>query len=298
MPPRLWLHSTTALAVFLAHFTSSASGYSMRLVTEDDNTNDCKACFPGFYGNNNTCGDCPDGSCPDANCTGCPPGTMNPDHGQPSCSACPKNHVSYGNATNCTLCPSGREFESAQSCVNCSSGFFSAVAGDACQACPLGQFSVSGATSCTDCPPASYAASPGTAVCTSCGVGYFGQLQGQFAQFNACAICPGGFYCPEQQTTAPKPCPADCYCKEGSADWIACPLFFGASTQSTDCAPSLLFYLLTVAGGVVLIVVLIAVIYRFRKANAKPRLQPPMSPRPESDRLIPRPRDGPVYNGL
>ena len=92
--------------------------------------------------------------------------------------------------------------------------YMNSTGASACDSCPEGFFCVSGATA-EPCPQGFYCP-PGTAgVFEPCPEGTFGATD-RLTNETECTQCTGGFYCNQQNLTAPAgPCDAGYYCVSG-----------------------------------------------------------------------------------
>jgi MYXO-CTERM domain-containing protein len=115
----------------------------------------CATCGPGFFQSaactattNTVCGAC------HASCTAC----SGPDISQ--CGSCPAGfYLSGGACVACSKCAAG-SYEAVACTTN---------ANTLCVQCARGTFSNEGATACEPCPTGTFASSPGSTACTSCG---------------------------------------------------------------------------------------------------------------------------------
>jgi len=118
---------------------------------------------------------------------------------------------------------------------------------------------------------------------------------------SACLECPAKYFCPYATTEFPLVCPAGYYCPPRSVEPNKCPSLFHSDEQSENCKATLFFYVLVVLGAVFLVIGVLAVILwirarqRAQQGSSRNHL---MSKKEESHRLIPAPKDGPVYSGL
>jgi len=299
--------------IFLLSFictTSEGRGYSIRiedvLPTSFTRTITCVTCNAGAFsgtfsvdGKPLNCSQyCPLGSCPiGINCTLCASGTYNTKPNCTECISCGEGKVSPPGSQNCTTCEAGFSNNTdSSSCVSCKPGTYSEREASICQPCPQGQFSNSSAsTRCFDCQAGSYNSLTGQPVCSACGVGKYNPAV-RSTSAGACLICPGGYFCPYFMTAAPEACPENSYCPTGSAGPSSCSFLFQSDKASESCQPKAALYLLMLA-GVATLVVIISVIVCIRTSN-KNKPGPESKQPTEADRLIPEPRDGPVYEGL
>lgn len=125
-----------------------------------------------------------------SNCTSCVAGTFNPSYGQIS----------------------------ADSCIPCSSGYWSSAAAPQCTPCESGKYSSRVASTdvknCLPCEIGTYSDSPGQAVCIDrCLKGYYGTTDGGRFERDSCLKCPSGSTVSlgatsVAQCTEPVDCPA------------------------------------------------------------------------------------------
>jgi len=105
-------------------------------------------------------------------------------------------------------------------------------------------------------------------------------------------LCPGGEYCAGGMSL-PQVCPEDTKCPEGSSSPEPCPALFKSPRHSRNCSPSVGFWIILGATGVVLIIVGVIIIIRF---THNPEKQQTKEEKEISD-LIPK-ATGPQYSGL
>lgn len=263
----------------------------------------CSPCFPGSYsghfqdqGKTYNCSEfCAPGMCPaEFNCTLCPAGSANDKWNATSCTSCGQGYASLLGARNCSACPAGMSSNDGNTmCQQCPSGTYSPYPGSECAPCRPGKYSAMGMSNCLECQKGSYNPASGQGYCYGCGAGKFNPQVGQKDR-DSCLPCPSGYYCPFVMTEDPQPCPTDYFCKSGFAEPHSCPILFESNDSLDACRPKAVMYLLIVAGAAA-IVLLIAVVVTVRSTNRREAEQRAVS---ESDRLIPQPRDGPVYEGL
>jgi len=267
----------------------------------------CVICGPGSYsgvfsveGKPFNCTQyCPLGSCPiGINCSLCSTGTYNDQYNCTSCKSCGPGKVALQGSLNCTSCEPGSTNNSISSeCVYCSPGSWSANPTLPCQPCAAGYYTPNvGSTKCSECVPGSYNPISGQPVCYPCGTGKYNPSS-RSTSITACLVCPGGYYCPRMTTSTPEPCPSDHYCPAGTSQPSSCPLLFQSGRSSETCQPKATLYLLLL-GGVAALVVIVAVVVCVRAGRVKAGPESKSKQPTESDRLIPQPRDGPVYEGL
>jgi len=242
---------------------------------------------------------CYEGSCPiGISCTKCSAGTYNDKNNSTRCFPCGAGGVSPEGAVNCTACGMGQTNNAGSDhCIPCSQGFFNDHPHSSCERCPAGQYSnISGATKCADCPSGSYNPLTAQSICFPCGTGHYNPATSTISS-TACLVCPGGYYCPDLMTSTPEPCPPNSFCPAGASAPRECPLLFQSEKASENCQPKATLYLLLLA-GVAVLVVLVSIIVCIRAGKSKSGPESKTKQSNESDRLIPEPRDGPVYEGL
>jgi len=264
--------------------------------------NTCFECPFGSFTSNETNPNCTKqcgaGSCIDPfKCDLCPAGSFANETGSVECTLCVAGYCSRSvGSQNCSTCPEGTYSTSGSiSCTNCPSGYFaSSPASGKCDPCPPGEYSKEAAALCLKCGQGTYNSNYGSGSCTPCGVGYYSPNFGQTDR-SACVPCPAGSYCPDSQTAYPVSCPRNYYCNEGASAAILCSPLYQSRPGQPSCSPSMGFYLL-IFGIVGLVAVTLVVVWRW--FTTKQRVQSQPQQHLEIARLIPKPRDGPVYNGL
>jgi len=264
----------------------------------------CNECPKGSFSNNDTVncteyGQCPFGTCKENYlCELCSPGQFSNETGAHHCLKCDAGYSSRDpGSENCTACPPGftTASEGADSCIGCDPGYFSSNYGSPhCDLCDLGLFSLGKASACSRCPKGTFNDRKAQSVCKPCGAGYFGVATG-FVSQTQCTKCPAGSYCPDAATVVPVRCPTDSYCLEGVSMFQKCAFLYTADPGMESCQPGSGFYIVIFA-SVGLAGVFFIVLWRWRVAKRE-RLQKEYR-QTEIDRLIPRPTDGPVYNGF
>jgi len=298
------------LFLFAVIFIPAIFGFKVRIEEEFDESNvklTCVPCNPGSYSGSfsvdgmilNCSRYCNLGFCPiGVNCTLCPTGTFNDKLNASSCLSCGVGKVSQRGSLNCTSCQPGSTTNlNASSCVLCSAGSFSNNPDNPCQPCSPGYYSAQpGSTVCSGCQSGSYNPLFGQTVCFPCGKGKYNPSS-YSTSITACLVCPGGYYCPELRTATPVPCPSDNFCPAGASEPSSCPLLFKSDESSENCQPKATLYLLLL-GGVAALVVIVATVVCIRAGKSKSGPESKSKQPTETDRLIPQPRDGPVYEGL
>jgi len=229
----------------------------------------CDLCIPGYVANTTA----------SPICLPCDPGYFARDLGSTNCSTCDPGTYSGAGSSTCTRCPIGH--------------YSSSPGSGKCDPCNPGEYSREGASICSKCGQGSYTNVYGAGSCNPCGAGFYGPNFGQSSK-DACVTCPAGNYCPDSRTAYPVSCPRNYYCSEGSSAAILCSPLYQSQPGQSSCTPSMGFYLL-IFGIVGLVAVTLVVIWRW--FTTKQRL-PLATQQLEVDRLIPKPRDGPVYSGL
>jgi len=298
--------------LFFSYLTIEAYPFSIRIASEASGRTPsskltCVGCLAGSFsgsfsvdGKPYNCSQyCPLGSCPiGISCTNCSTGTYSDQNNSSKCLPCGVGEVSQVGAVNCTSCGMGQtNNEDSSSCILCTAGYFNDHLHSSCRRCPVGQFSnISGATKCADCPSGSYNPLRGQPNCLPCGIGYYNPFPTAITQA-ACLICPGGYYCPYGMTSTPEPCPENSFCPAGASGPRQCPLLFQSEKASENCQPKATLYLLLLA-SVAALVILVSVIICIRAGKNKSGPESKTKQPTESERLIPPPRDGPVYEGL
>jgi len=269
--------------------------------------NTCSECPIGSYSNNKT-GNCtmdnicPMGSCLEPyRCDLCSIGTYSNTTGAIECTSCPAGFVARDlGSQNCTACPPGYStngYEGSSGCIGCVPGAYSNNWGTPfCELCDFGEYSAGKSESCSKCPKGTYNDKRGQSYdgCIGCGAGYWGVAIGLTSQ-SQCTVCPGGFYCPEAITLKPFECPRGSYCQEGSRQPIACRALYDSDSGVESCKPSVGFFIV-IFGSVCFAAVGFVIIWRWRVVKRE-KLQEE-NYQTEIDKLIPKPRDGPVYKGL
>jgi len=264
----------------------------------------CFKCPLGTYSNSlsspDCTRDCPAGSCLEPfKCDLCNIGYYANQTGSIQCTQCDPGYVAkYQGSQNCSACYAGSHSSSdSTDCIKCPPGFFSSQpASPKCAPCGTGEYSKEASTGCQKCGQGSYNSVQGSPGCTPCGVGYYGPNMGESIKEKACIICPAGSYCPEATTPIPVTCPRDYFCTVGAATPQPCPAFHQTKPGQESCTPSMGLYLL-IFGCVGLAVVTVVVVWRWMVTKRK-RQEVQQHKQMEIDRLIPKPRDGPVYSGL
>ena len=112
-------------------------------------------------------------------------------------------NLSLSDAATCTQCPAGTFSASAgqllDTCLTCSTGYYSGPAASRCTACEPGYYNPSVASTskdaCQPCVNGTYNGYKGQAVCNSqCRAGEYGTKAGGVSSENSCAFCkPGTF---------------------------------------------------------------------------------------------------------
>jgi len=293
----------TALFI-LCLYVSESNQLSITVSDVDDGQEVCRFCPIGTYSGTFTNQEgkiencsivCEGGSCPAAsNCTDCAAGTYSDMEKSTACLQCDVGFVSREGAYNCSGCPAGSSSNSDNTgCAQCSPGTVNPQTGAICLHCPMGTFFPSfGGEVCQDCPKGTFASEMGRTACTPCGIGSYNPEITQ-TESSACLICPTGYYCPFVATDEPQPCPADSYCKAGASQPTSCQALFESDPTSESCQPKPTLYLLMLA-AIAAIVVVAGVIVCLRNSRKKSQSRA----FPESARLIPEPKHGPVYQGL
>eukprot|EP01112_Ceratiomyxa_fruticulosa_P006259 TRINITY_DN17050_c0_g1_i1.p1 TRINITY_DN17050_c0_g1~~TRINITY_DN17050_c0_g1_i1.p1 ORF type:complete len:361 (+),score=9.81 TRINITY_DN17050_c0_g1_i1:236-1318(+) len=229
----------------------------------------CIECYAGTYANKTN----------STSCVPCPSGMVSPERGMAQCRECSAGLYSSPDKTQC---------------IACLAGYFNPSSGASeCQECGRGTYSGVGFSECFDCSRGTYNPLPGQANCLNCGAGFYGSAMGMESR-TSCQVCPGGTYCPELANPAPVPCPKNYYCKPGATIPISCPTLYISDDQAEDCHAGPGFYLL-IAGSVGVLILVVVMLWR-RHVTAKARQT--QNRKMEIDRLIPKPREGPVYRGL
>ena len=188
-------------------------------------------------------------------CAACEPGYFKATTGnaQP-CAACSDRFFSHvAAATACERCPAnatGGFANDADIDCTCDLGFTGA-AGGPCAACELGKYKTSqGSAACADCGPAAFwpvGADPAVNACEACptystrssdlssGVlGCICNLGYRRTTDTTCALCPGGYYCPEQHTQ--RLCPAHSDSAAGSSSLLDCQCIAGFHGGAGNCS--------------------------------------------------------------
>jgi hypothetical protein len=187
-------------------------------------------------------------------------------------------------------------------CAKCPAGYVSPRNGTECSPCSAGSSTngVYGSTQCSKCIPGSYNPGPGEPSCTPCGEGWYGQDFGGQIVSAACYPCPAGFYCPNQVTRNPSTCPEGSFCPQGSRAPTACQALFSSATGAAACSPTGGFYGLIFGLSAAVCVAGIGgyVMWR-RKHRRHSEDRPSFTSQTslDSTRLIPRPKDAPMYSG-
>ncbi|XP_071495853.1 uncharacterized protein [Diadema antillarum] len=196
---------------------------------------------------------------------------------------------------NCTSCPIGyfQWFSGETECQPCYAGSYCNRTGcSACDECPAGRESRHRAAyNCTLCEPGFSKPLASTSLCSQCAKGYYQTQAGQLT----CLLCPEGFYC-ACFSCDPKPCPPEASCPAGSFEprYQTCgPLFI---EKNKKCLPTIGFYCLVAAIGVVTLVAIFILLerYRSRKHYLRARTE-------EEERLLSyhqRSTEEPVYQGF
>lgn len=263
----------------------------------------CTNCSLGSFSTNETtnCTEmCPAGTCLEPyTCENCAPGHFSNITGATSCFSCPKGFFSRDwGAHNCTACKPGQaaDEEGSTNCIPCQPGWYAYNFGShSCSPCGAGTYSQSiGGTSCDQCPKGSYNDKTAQPTCFGCGVGKFGSTPGLTSK-DQCLQCPAGSFCPDPVTATPQPCPRNHYCVAGSAVAAKCPLLYISEGQEESCNPGVGFYIV-IFGCIGGAGICFAVVMRWRAVKQE-RLRRAYR-QTEIDRLIPKPRDGPVYTGF
>lgn len=264
----------------------------------------CNECQMGSFSNNATVncttGDvCPLGTCLyPYSCDPCSPGTFTNITGSTQCSICTVGYVSREGAHNCTACGPGFSTEGQEglsSCYPCTPGYYSTDFASAhCMMCDIGTYSGGKATGCITCGQGTYNDKKGQGSCHVCGEGYYSAALGLTSK-DQCHICPAGSYCPDQKTVAPLLCPRNHYCGEGSARSKECSLLYESEPGRESCKPGAGFYIV-IFGSIGVAAIFFGVVWKWR-AVQRERLRREYR-QTEIDRLIPKPRDGPVYTGF
>lgn len=267
-------------------------------VSSTNGSSSCNQCDAGKYSpkqGGTDCEDCDVGTYSDmgaSQCSPCQAGYFNSKKGAANCTECPVGSVSHSDATSCIVCPLGTASNS-DSCVACDSGSFANGPTNACTACPIGQYSPSnknGITECSPCDPGSYASAEGSNRCIVCAAGTYTSQIGQ----HKCPACPAGSYCPDLGTITPKDCPKGFFCRSGSVSPSQCATLYHANSNSNKCIPSPSFYLI-IMGSILAVLIVGLIAWRIRVSRrTEARRQ---NSQLEITRLIPKPRDGPVYSG-
>jgi len=274
------------------------ANFRIRMLLQE---NLCLPCPPGSYANRfkmPNCSSCADGWCPDnVTCAVCPPGSYTNQTNSTFCSICPSGtYTEYYNSTSCSECPAGSQpTDDHTMCRPCSPGYYSPHDGSICLPCEKGTYSPYHSTACFLCPAGTYNPWPAQGACTACGQGYYNQYPGVVSAAG-CLICPARYYCPSDETTEPQECPADFYCVQGSAEPVACQALFESDEGSEDCRAEPYFYILTVIGSVLFLTCIVGLCYALKSGRDKHEHRKQMDM--EAKRLIPPPKEGPVYGGL
>jgi len=303
-----WTFTIPTLLVILC-FSQISLQYSIRIDDNFQNERDnvtCEICpvgtFSGSYiesGKLYNCSQvCTPGSCPmGINCTACPAGQHNDNENATICVDCLDGQFSHMGAANCSLCKPGTTSNNEKDgCKPCPAGTCSPVAGSDCDPCLPGQYNnASGLKECWSCQKGSYNPLPKQSRCIPCGIGFYNPERHSPSSV-ACLTCPAGYYCQFDMTAIPEACPEDSYCPTGSSTPKSCALLFTSAKASDSCQPKAALYLLMLS-GVAVLVLIISVVVCIRTNRPKEQKHAEKEPT-ESDRLIPEPRDGPVYEGL
>jgi len=265
--------------------------------------NTCYHCPQGSYSSNETSPNCTKncvaGECMDPfKCDLCPAGSFTNSTRSMTCTPCDAGYSARNmGSTSCSICSEGT-YSSAGSaaCYDCPVGHYASSPGSSkCDQCSPGEFSKERATICQKCGQGTYNSDYASGICTSCGSGFYSPNFGQISK-DSCVTCPAGNYCPDSQTAYPVACPRNYFCKEGATAAMLCSPLYQSRPGASYCTPSMGFYLL-IFGIVGLVAVTLVVVWRW--FTTKQRSTPADPPQHlEIHRLIPKPRDGPVYNGL
>jgi len=241
------------------------------------------------------------GSCLEPySCDLCPTGQFSNTTGSTHCVLCPGGYVAREQgSTNCTACPPGftTEGEGTATCVGCSAGYFSANYGSPfCDPCDFGLYSPGKTDSCLKCPKGTYNDRKGQPFsgCHGCGAGYYGSLTGLTSK-DQCTACPAGSYCPDPATELPVKCPRNSFCSRGATQPRSCSLLYESDPGVETCKPAAGFYIV-ICGAAGIALIFSVVVWRWRVVKQE-RLRREYR-QTEIGRLIPRPRDGPVYSGF
>eukprot|EP00942_MAST-04A_sp_MAST-4A-sp1_P003604 g3604.t1 len=136
----------------------------------------CTTCNDGkttFNKGSEECSDCPIGkSGTNGICNSCTNGRYQDEVGHTTCKNCKEGKRSAG--TTCTQCLAGK-YLSGKICKGCSTGKYSAAGAAKCLDCPKGKWTNHDSSGCNDCP-----------------AGFYGLLEGQTNQSDACVQCEKG----------------------------------------------------------------------------------------------------------
>jgi len=265
--------------------------------------NTCTECPIGRFSSNTTanCTEvCPIGTCLEPyKCEYCPPGHFSNKTGSTSCMSCPAGYATREPGShNCTACPAGfTSGEGAANCAGCDPGSFSVKPGSPyCELCDFGYYSPGKSETCYKCPKGTYndKRGQGYSGCSGCGAGFYGPSTGLTSK-DQCNVCPAGSYCPDLVTALPQECPRNYYCLPGSSVAKKCSLLYESKTGKEVCTPGVGFYIV-IFGSIGAAGIFFVVVWRWR-AMKQDRLRQEYR-QTEIDRLIPKPRDGPVYTGF
>lgn len=276
----------------------------------DENNYTCSICPEGTFSNAElspqlNCSDyCAPGECPIpiVNCTLCSPGTYNNFTNQTACETCPTGQISpEEGAAECVVClPGESNNDDHTACDPCPAGTANPDAGGTCINCEPGEYANDQRSiSCKTCSAGTYNPYPGQSTCSLCGTGKYNPESGSTSK-DACLPCPDGYYCPYDFTQTPIQCPKNTYCKQGSKEPTDCASLMGSSSGSKSCHPTTEFYLLILACvlGVIFVLMIIVLVKQKSRKHQYHTLSTPVKNFKEHDKLIPPPKDGPVYTGL
>lgn len=236
--PASWLAAFVSLSVVQAFFCSTGEYLSKTACAACEMGNYCPgddsqhACSPGTYSNSEgliSCLLCPAGYFSSGSgstaCSVCEVSTYSATKGSSACAACPAG--TYGAATGlsaCTSCPAGTYGPgagsvSAEVCLGCSPGTYSAAGSGNCTSCPPGTYSTqANATECIGCPEGTYSDQSGMTSCFSCPPGFYTPGTG----YPSCLSCPMNSFSTKAQSVNCTACNAGTFSYLASTYCITC----------------------------------------------------------------------------
>lgn len=167
-------------------------------------SNDCTACVPGRYQNQDgaqTCKRCSSGlyqnEFSQIGCKTCAHGQI-PDSERVNCTDCPGGYVAAAPTSFCSICSAGKYSEGGtaggSTCKDCSAGTYNpGAAASACLECLPGAYmdELGSAYNCKQCQAGKYGDENALTVCKACPASKPGSSVGSISQLN-CKVCEAG----------------------------------------------------------------------------------------------------------